>query len=868
MTANVWRGRILSALCTLLLLAIASCTGSNSTPDDNQLPGTGPSIFGLSKSSVNAGETLGILGSNFGLVQGAGTVTLNGVPLTVNAWGDNEIDVTVPGGTSSGVIIVTQNGTASESGQEAQIFIGTQPSFTPVIVSISPDAARAGQEDISIVGTGFGQPGATSQVLFQDGVGGTVAGTIVNNPATSNPQWTATNIRVLVPAGARSGNVVVTTPNGPSNGFPIDVLPPQIDLSQTKITDVSPVGGPVGTVLTITGNNFGQFQGNNRAFIQSNGNDRELIIAPGDWTNSVITATIPLGATTGTLHVIVNGKDVAFGTNVVVAEQPLITGVTPSDLRIGKALTILGKHFGSDAGTVQIGSTTLTAAQVTTWSDNEIDIATLPGVTLPNSKYNHLDVVVTSHAGLPSAGFTVQLVSDLRGTVTVNPKTGIAGASTGTEFTFTVNAAGNDDSVFAYTLYPDASDTSIKVESQPSGGQPASPQLKYKYPTGGKTYKTQVKIEDTTSGDFIILSEPASPSIFVGAPADVVIVDFGPRDFAKGALDANGQPVYKGENDNTFLSVPTLSYNDFVFTPQFDAPEDMWFTTGVDDVTESGNSTSWTRNQGDFLYGTSKSRPYGYRRNSGGGRVRVHGYNFGATTGEIWLNSTVAGAPGIQVSQIDAWNVKADGVTAAGANEDGYIDFRLPLDQKSIGGKFTIKNITSGFTGTSVDPLVVSPFLPASVPATSASLGMAATTTTNILGYDLVAPPPIAGITGSQTRIFWIVWATYTDPFTGNPTPSAKRVLCENPFPVTITNGNTIVFDMAQFGGKANIEAYDATGQQFKEVKDATLYAAPTGSLYSFFVWSGVLPNNGTVSGTLLANSGVMSEQRDVNITP
>jgi len=114
MTAFIWRGRILSALCTLfLLLVAASCQGGSTTVE--HLPGTAPSIFGLSKSDVNSGDALSIFGSNFGLEQGSGQATLNGTPLTIVKWDDTQIDVTVPAGASSGVIIVSQDGQFSES---------------------------------------------------------------------------------------------------------------------------------------------------------------------------------------------------------------------------------------------------------------------------------------------------------------------------------------------------------------------------------------------------------------------------------------------------------------------------------------------------------------------------------------------------------------------------------------------------------------------------------------------------------------------------------------------------------------------------------------------------------------------------------
>jgi hypothetical protein len=227
MIAFTQRGRVWRALCALFLLALVSCTtGSNNNPDEN-LPGTAPAIFGLTKSSVNAGDTLSIVGGNFGTTQGNGNVSLGIISFIVNSWSENKIDVTVPSGASSGIVVVTKDGRSSQSGQEAQLYIGSIPSAAPVILNVSPDAARAGQQDISIIGTGLGA--AAGSHVFFNGPGGPVEGTVVTNAATGEPAWTATNIRVQVPLTAISGAVYVQTANGASNNFTLEVLPPQVD---------------------------------------------------------------------------------------------------------------------------------------------------------------------------------------------------------------------------------------------------------------------------------------------------------------------------------------------------------------------------------------------------------------------------------------------------------------------------------------------------------------------------------------------------------------------------------------------------------------------------------------------------------------
>jgi hypothetical protein len=91
-----------------------------------------------------------------------------------------------------------------------------------------------------------------------------------------------------------------------------------------------------------------------------------------------------------------------------------------------------------------------------------------------------------------------------------------------------------------------------------------------------------------------------------------------------------------------------------------------------------------------------------------------------------------------------------------------------------------------------------------------------------------------------------------------------------NPFPVTVTNGTSINFDMTQLNtGAINFEAYDSTGTQYQPIgPGAPFNATLVGGSYSFFLWSGALPANGSVTGNVLANSGIMSEFKDINVTP
>ena len=76
---------------------------------------------------------------------------------------------------------------------------------TPTITSLSPTSGAVGAS-VTITGTNFGSTQGTSTVTFN----GTTAATITS--------WSATSIVAKVPAGATTGNVVVTVGGVASNG--------------------------------------------------------------------------------------------------------------------------------------------------------------------------------------------------------------------------------------------------------------------------------------------------------------------------------------------------------------------------------------------------------------------------------------------------------------------------------------------------------------------------------------------------------------------------------------------------------------------------------------------------------------------------
>jgi hypothetical protein len=75
----------------------------------------GPAIASVNPGAGMVGQPISIAGSNFGATQGSSTVTFNGVSASASAWSGTSIQTTVPPGASSGAVVVTVNGQASNS---------------------------------------------------------------------------------------------------------------------------------------------------------------------------------------------------------------------------------------------------------------------------------------------------------------------------------------------------------------------------------------------------------------------------------------------------------------------------------------------------------------------------------------------------------------------------------------------------------------------------------------------------------------------------------------------------------------------------------------------------------------------------------
>lgn len=235
-----------------------------------------PTINVIHPTLGEIGDVVIVSGIDFGATQDTSFVDFNGTQVTAYlSWSDVQIVVEVPIGTTAGDVVVTTNDGASN---------GAAFSFLPTILGISPSTGEEG-DTIIVTGTGFD----THQH------GGTV--TFNRIEADSYISWSATELVVVAPAST-TGDVVVTTAVGTSNGIQFEYLDIPV------ISSISPSHGLVGSAVTTTGVHFGSAQGGSYVAFGS-----ALAAQYPIWGDTSIVVEVPAIAEVGNSNITVITND-------------------------------------------------------------------------------------------------------------------------------------------------------------------------------------------------------------------------------------------------------------------------------------------------------------------------------------------------------------------------------------------------------------------------------------------------------------------------------------------------------------------------------------------------------------------------------
>ncbi len=273
-----------------------------------------PVVTSFSPGSGSTGTSVTVTGQNF---TGATSVRFGGVAavmLTVHSA--TSLTATVPVLAATGPISVT---TAGGTGASAASFTVT-PS-APTITSLAPTSGILGTW-VTLTGTNLT---GTTAVRFN------------GKPAESYQLVSAIQVLAQVPDGATTGRVTVLTGSGEgasTTPFTVTIAP--------DIDAFTPVRGPVGTVVTLTGEGF-----TGATALTVGGVAASMLTAQ---TDKRLTVTIPNAALSGQLRLT---TPVAVG---VSAQSFTVTGmrVDSSGVFSGTTAARLGLYPNPAAGTVTV----------------------------------------------------------------------------------------------------------------------------------------------------------------------------------------------------------------------------------------------------------------------------------------------------------------------------------------------------------------------------------------------------------------------------------------------------------------------------------------------------------------------------------
>jgi len=473
-----------------------------------------PNITSFSPASGVIGSVVTILGTNF---TGATDVSFNGVSaITFTVVSATQIDATVPSGASTGLISVTT--------PDGTDFSSTNFSVKPDITSFTPSSGEVG-DAITINGTGF--TGATS-VLFN----GVSAAFTVNSDI---------DISATVPNTATTGTVSVTTPSGTgTSSTNFTVLP--------TILSFTPSGGVVGSSVTITGTAF-----TGATTVAFNGVNASYTVN----SYSQITATVPTGATTGTIAVTTAAGTATSASNFSVG--PNITSFSPSSGIISTVVTILGTNF---TGATDVAFNGTSAVAFTVVSATQID------ATVPTGATTGL-IEVTTPDGNDFSSTNFSVTPDVQSFTPSTEQIGLPVTITGASFTGATSVTFNGTSS-SYTVDSDiqitatvptgATDGFITVTT-PSGSGVSStafgvePDVTGFAPSSGIAGTTVIITGTGFTGTTLVNFNGASASYTVNSSTQITAtVPAGATTGNIGVSNAHGTDVM-----GTFSVPPTIS---------------------------------------------------------------------------------------------------------------------------------------------------------------------------------------------------------------------------------------------------------------------------------------------------------------------
>lgn len=180
----------------------------------------------------------------------------------------------------------------------------------PFITRLNPDNGSVGTW-VEITGYDFGTKGAGDYVAFN----GTQAINYNNPSVPGNPNWNNNRIWAQVPAGTTTGDVIVHTSAGDSNGSLFTIAGSVFISYINNVEDAkSGASGDIYDTVRVYGSGFGAIRGGGDVVRFYNGVNAVVYSV---WSAVMIECVVPAGAVTGNV-VVIDGGVSSNGRNFVI----------------------------------------------------------------------------------------------------------------------------------------------------------------------------------------------------------------------------------------------------------------------------------------------------------------------------------------------------------------------------------------------------------------------------------------------------------------------------------------------------------------------------------------------------------------------
>ena len=321
-----------------------------------------PTVQAVTPAEVEPGALLQITGANFtntsgskdpNTMFGVNDVLISGVPAKVRKWRNDKIEVEVPGNASSGDVVVrlASSDPLPDGSCCAPVEYSTSNAVSLNVIPsirVDPPIGPVGTK-VVLFGKGFGTEKIPENAVEFNGHPGTIA------------QWTDGMIVTHVPLNATTGPLTLKLKDKERalGNFTVVVA---------KATGLTAVSAPIGSLVRITGENFGLYSESGStpfAFSDFNKGDNAVEFGgvPGiiyRWHHDKIDVWVPFSAKNGPV-VVKRGGNTPKPDGSCCAEKGLVTteagtftlvtpqveSYSPTTAGLDDIVTIKGSGFGN-----------------------------------------------------------------------------------------------------------------------------------------------------------------------------------------------------------------------------------------------------------------------------------------------------------------------------------------------------------------------------------------------------------------------------------------------------------------------------------------------------------------------------------------